>query len=67
MLCEGVMLYMMLVTVFGNKLNSRRFFFILGWGKPGVIYYMCIYLKNEVGIKVIKIPKQKMNDITMLL
>ena len=33
MLCEGVMLYMMLVTVFGNKLNCRRFFFILGWGK----------------------------------
>ncbi|XP_065905004.1 uncharacterized protein [Dysidea avara] len=32
MLCEGVMLYMMLVTVFGNKLNRRRFFFILGWG-----------------------------------
>ncbi|XP_065904876.1 latrophilin-like protein LAT-2 [Dysidea avara] len=32
MLCEGVMLYMMLVTVFGNKLNRRLFFFILGWG-----------------------------------
>ena len=27
------MLYMMLVTVFGNKLNKRRFFLILGWGK----------------------------------
>ena len=25
---------MMLVTVFGNKLNKRRFFFFLGWGKP---------------------------------
>ena len=34
MLCEGVMLYMMLVTVFGNKLNKQRFFFFLGWGKP---------------------------------
>ncbi|XP_065911124.1 latrophilin-like protein LAT-2 [Dysidea avara] len=32
MLCEGVMLYMMLVNVFGNKPNRRRFFFILGWG-----------------------------------
>ncbi|XP_065905683.1 latrophilin-like protein LAT-2 isoform X2 [Dysidea avara] len=32
MLCEGVILYMMLVTVFDNKLNRRRFFFILGWG-----------------------------------
>ena len=27
---------MMLVTVFGNKLNKRRFFFILGWGKHTV-------------------------------
>ena len=33
MLCEGVLLYMMLVTVFGNKLNRRCFFFVLGWGK----------------------------------
>jgi len=33
MMCEGVMLYMMLVTVFENKLNKRRFFLILGWGK----------------------------------
>ena len=33
MLCEGVILYMMLVTVFGNKLNRRRFFFTLGWGE----------------------------------
>ena len=33
MLCEGVILYMMLVTVLGNKLNKQRFFFILGWGK----------------------------------
>ena len=33
MLCEGVILYMMLVTVFGNKLNKKVFFFILGWGK----------------------------------
>ena len=24
---------MMLITVFGNKLNKRSFFFILGWGK----------------------------------
>jgi len=33
MLCEGVMLYMMLVTVFGNKLNHYLFFLALGWGK----------------------------------
>ena len=33
MLCEGVMLYMMLVTVFGNKLNHQSFFLLLGWGE----------------------------------
>ena len=33
MLCEGVMLYMMLITVFGNKLNRQWFYFILGWGE----------------------------------
>ena len=44
MLCEGVMLYMMLVTVFENKLNKRRFFFILGWGKlPDYYYYLIIF------------------------
>jgi len=33
MLCEGVILYMMLVTVFKNKFNKQSFFLILGWGK----------------------------------
>ena len=33
MLCEGVMLYMMLVTVFGNRLNRQWFFLMLGWGE----------------------------------
>ena len=37
MLCEGVFLYMMLVTVFGNKLNNQYFFFILGWSKAIVV------------------------------
>ena len=37
MLCEGVFLYMMLVTVFGNKLNNQYFFFFLGWGKAIVV------------------------------
>ena len=43
MLCEGVMLYMFLVTVFGNKLNNRFFFFILGWGK----YLLNMYIRNS--------------------
>ena len=38
MLCEGVMLYMMLVTVFGNKLNHYLFFLALGWGKHRLYY-----------------------------
>ena len=40
MLCEGIMLYMMLVTVFGNRLNNRHFFFILGWGKHSNYTYL---------------------------
>ena len=40
MLCEGVMLYMMLVTVFGNKLNKKRFFLLLGWGKKPAVAAM---------------------------
>ena len=35
MLCEGVFLYMMLVTVFGNRLNHQWFFLMLGWGEYG--------------------------------
>ena len=38
------MLYMMLVTVFGNKLNRRRFFFILGWGEHNYTeVIVCVY------------------------
>ena len=48
MLCEGIMLYMMLVTVFGNKLNNRRFFFVLGWGKP-----KCYCMIFQVGFSFI--------------
>ncbi|XP_065906698.1 uncharacterized protein [Dysidea avara] len=47
MLCEGVMLYMMLVTVFGNKLNCRRFFFILGWGPAIPIVAISVGLAHE--------------------
>ncbi|XP_065909460.1 uncharacterized protein [Dysidea avara] len=35
MLCEGVILYLMLVVVFNNRFNNRLFFFALGWG-PGI-------------------------------
>ena len=53
MLCEGVFLYMMLVTVFGNKLNNQYFFFILGWGKAifvikSVRVFCSTYLYNSI-------------------
>ena len=44
------MLYMMLVTVFGNKLNKQRFFFILGWGKHSISknnLYMHVRMYNR--------------------
>ena len=46
MLSEGVMLYMMLVTVFGNKFNRQWFFLILGWGKDDKVNgLLCVYTK----------------------
>ena len=49
MLCEGVFLYMMLVTVFGNKLNNQYFFFILGWGKAiFMIKFVRVFCDNYV-------------------
>ena len=33
MLCEGIMLYLMLVVVFSRLSRKWWFFFILGWGK----------------------------------
>ena len=53
MLCEGVMLYMMLVTVFGNKFNKRRYFFILGWGKCSQNkYFSTTYLAAYIHIYI---------------
>ena len=37
MLCEGVILYLMLVIVFSNRFNNRLFFFALGWGMIATI------------------------------
>ena len=60
MLCEGVMLYMMLVTIFGNKLNKRCFFIFLGWGKliPIVIHlatYVIIHIGPAIPIVAISV------------
>ena len=40
MMCEGVMLYLMLVVVFSTLKDKWWFFLLLGWGKcpPLVVY-----------------------------
>ena len=58
MLCEGVMLYMMLVTVFGNKLNKQRFFFFLGWGKAcnkRLFFKFALYTRVGPAIPIVAI------------
>ena len=35
MLCEGVMLYLMIVKVFGTAAKRWYWFLLLGWGKRG--------------------------------
>ena len=56
MLCEGVFLYMMLVTMFGNRLNKRRFFFIMGWGKlPNYLSYIANILNTTCIVPAIPI------------
>ena len=37
---------MMLVTVFGNKLNHKCFFFVLGWGKLVINTLKFYYVAN---------------------
>ena len=37
MLCEGVILYLMLVIVFSSRFNNRLFFFALGWGMNTIV------------------------------
>ena len=46
---------MMLVTVFGNKLNNRRFFFFLGWGKSVInMLHISPYSYSYVHILLIR-------------
>ena len=42
MLCEGVILYLMLVVVFSSRFNNRLFFFALGWGMNTKIAFICV-------------------------
>ena len=46
MLCEGIMLYLMLVVVFSTLSKNWWFFLIIGWGKNVArrlnVIYMCI-------------------------
>ena len=55
MLCEGIMLYLMLVMVFSELSNKWWLFLILGWGRYNIItiYFIRAYLEWEtVGIQV---------------
>ena len=45
MLCEGVILYLMLVVVFSNRFNNRLFFFALGWGMNTTIPLSCVMVR----------------------
>ena len=42
MLCEGVMLYLMLVVVFSTLSKKWWFFLIIGYGKDGNFHSMTI-------------------------
>ena len=46
MLCEGIMLYLMLVLVFSEISKKWWIFFIIGWGKLNIYFSsICMYKK----------------------
>ena len=42
MMCEGVMLYLMLVVVFSKLTEKWWFFLLIGWGEKNIIDQMLI-------------------------
>ncbi|CAH3016664.1 unnamed protein product, partial [Porites evermanni] len=50
MLCEGVLLYVLLVKVFGGGAEEKiKFFYIFGWGFPAVIVVISLAVTQAVG------------------
>lgn len=45
MLCEGVLLYLMLVVVFGSLIRKWWVFFVFGWGK-------CVVTATELSLQL---------------
>jgi hypothetical protein len=51
MLCEGILLYLMLIIVFDTGKSYRRYFIALGWGLPLVIVAVSLGVRfHEYGI-----------------
>ncbi|XP_068678794.1 uncharacterized protein [Montipora foliosa] len=50
MLCEGVLLYILLVKVFGGSAEEKvKYFYIFGWGFPAIIVAISLAATQAVG------------------
>ncbi|XP_068681245.1 adhesion G protein-coupled receptor L4-like isoform X1 [Montipora foliosa] len=50
MLCEGVLLYILLVKVFGGSAKEKvKYFYIFGWGFPAIIVAISLAATQAVG------------------
>ncbi|XP_068747063.1 adhesion G-protein coupled receptor D1-like [Montipora capricornis] len=50
MLCEGVLLYILLVKVFGGIAEEKvKYFYIFGWGFPAIIVAISLAATQAVG------------------
>ena len=59
MLCEGIILYFLLIKVFNNGLGQRKLFYLaLGWGKNLVFHFIfiqCTYISLGIPIPIVAI------------
>ena len=52
MLCEGVLLYILLVKVFGGGAEDKvKYFYLFGWGKP-VYRSLFPFRKHGINLKI---------------
>ncbi|XP_074635576.1 uncharacterized protein LOC141893971 isoform X3 [Acropora palmata] len=50
MLCEGVLLYLLLVKVFGGSVEEKvKYFYLFGWGFPAIIVVTSLAATRAVG------------------